>query len=233
MTAEIWQGDCRDLIPLLEDNSIRCVVTDPPYGVNFVSRRATTPEGKRWVAPVANDGNLDGAVDLFLEVMDLLAPKMMDPSELYVFTRWDIVDTWIGVVRSLERYGFKYKMMLVWAKGYPGQGDIDCNWGCGHELILYCKRGRREVPYRRSGIIAVDKLHASAHIHPTEKPVSLIETLIEMSTDPDDLVVDPFSGSGSGIVAAQQQGRRGIGMELEQRYVEAARGRLSQGDLFG
>jgi site-specific DNA-methyltransferase (adenine-specific) len=231
--SRIVQGDCRDLIDLhIPDGEVTCCITDPPYGVNFVSRRAATPQGKRWVAPVANDAGLDGALDLFAEVMANMAPKFANEAELYVFTRWDIVDVWMGAVRALEPYGFAYKMLLVWDKGIPGMGDIDSNWGCGHELILYAKKGRREVPYRRSGIIAVDKVHASEIVHPTEKPVGLLERFVEMSTNVGDLVVDPFAGSGSTVVAANRLGRVGVGFELDERYVTYARSRLEQGALF-
>lgn len=230
---EIWHGDSRVLAPkIAEHGPINCVVADPPYGVDFQSRRAETPEGKKYVADIANDGDLEVAIRTFDEVMDALLPLCAEQAELYVFTRWDIVGEWIEVVRRLDRHGFAYKMLLVWDKGIPGMGDIDANWGCGHELILYAKRGRRDVPYRRSGIIAVDKLGSKQHVHPTEKPVGLIEKLIEMSTDPGDLVVDPFSGSGSTSVAAQRLGRRSIGIELEERYVEVARQRLDQALLF-
>jgi adenine-specific DNA-methyltransferase len=222
---EIWHGDARELAHDLP-SPINCVITDPPYGVNFRSRRAETGDGKKFVSDVANDGDLKGAVELFHEVMAPIVPKMADDSDLYVFTRWDIVDTWMQAVRTLP--GINYKMLLIWDKGIPGMGDIDSNWGCGHELILYCKKGRRDVAYRRSGIIAVDKVHASRHIHPTEKPVPLLEVLIEMSTGRGDLVVDPFSGSGSTSVAAQRTGRRAIGIEMEDRYVQASRARLGE-----
>jgi DNA modification methylase len=210
-----------DLLP-----TPNCVITDPPYGVDFRSRRAETPEGKRWVADIANDKELDGAIALFHEVMFPICKAMPDNSDLYVFTRWDIVGEWITAVRALP--GFQYKMMLVWDKGIPGMGDIDSNWGCGHELILYCKKGRRDIPYRRSSIIAVDKVHATQHIHPTEKPVGLLEKLIEMSTDPGDLIVDPFSGSGSTVVAAQRTGRSAIGIEENEGFVLASRIRITQ-----
>ncbi len=228
MTAlihKIMQGDSLLLSHNLPSNQINCVITDPPFGVDFVSRRAVTPAGKEWAIPVQNDGDLDSAIILFNNVMDVVLPKCTTEAELYVFTRWDVVDEWIKQVRGLARHGFAYKMLLVWDKGIPGMGDIDSNWGCGHELILYCKRGRREVPFRRSSIIAVDKVHPSELIHPTEKPVALIEKLIEMSTNVGDLVVDPFAGSGSTVVAAMKQGRSGIGIELDPDHV------LSQGIL--
>lgn len=228
---EIWEGDSLELIPALPDG-INCVITDPPYGVNFVSRRAVTPGGKAWAIPVANDDTMAGAVALFRDAMDLLLPKCADEAELYVFTRWDIVGQWIVEMNLLEQYEFSYKMMLVWDKGIPGMGDIDANWGCGHEIILYCKRGRRDIKYRRSSIIAVDKVHPSELIHPTEKPVALLEKFIEMSTDPGDVIVDPFAGSGSTVVAAMRQGRNSIGIEKDSEHVRRARQRLTQPTMF-
>lgn len=226
-TQEIWHGDSRDLADQLPDG-INCFIEDPPYGVDFVSRRAETAAGKKFVAEIVGDVNLEQAIKLFDEVNDAILPKGAPECELYVFTRWDIVGEWIEAVRRLDRHGFAFKMLLVWDKGIPGMGDIDANWGCGHELILYCKRGRRDVHHRRSGIIHVDKLGSAQHIHPTEKPVGLIEKLIEMSTDPGDWVVDPFSGSGSTATAAMRLGRNAIGIEKDERYIVPSRRRLQQ-----
>lgn len=224
-TQEIWHGDSRELAGKVPDG-VNCIITDPPYGVGYRSRHATTPEGLRYVADVAHDGDLLMARGLFLEVMDELLPRTADECEMYVFTRWDIVGDWIETVRSLDKHGFTYKMMLVWDKGGPGTGDIDANWGCGHEIILYLKKGRRPIPSRRSGVIACDMVHPLKIVHPTEKPVPLLTTLIEMSTNPGDLIVDPFSGSGSTAVAAQRTGRSAIGIELEEHYAEIGLHRL-------
>lgn len=225
-TQKIIHADAREALAYLNpDRPIDCIITDPPYGANFWSRRAETPEGKSRVAKIENDGNVTDAIALFHEVMVPLVDHM-DEGDIYVFTRWDIVDVWMDAVKALP--GVQYKMLLIWQKGYPGMGDIDSNWGCGHELILYCKKGRREVAFRRSGIIAVDKVHTTGHIHPTEKPVPLLEQLINMSTKRGDLVVDPFSGSGSTAVAAQRTGRDAFGFELDERYIKPSRARLEQ-----
>jgi DNA modification methylase len=228
LNTTIQEAATRGQVP----DGIKCVCTDPPYGVNFRSRRAATPNGKKFVSDIENDGDLGEALELFDNVMDMVLPHCTDEAEMYVFTRWDIVGEWIEAVRKLDRHGFMYKMMLVWDKGIPGMGDIDSNWGCGHELILYAKRGRREVPYRRSAIIAVDKVHATRLIHPTEKPVPLLSKLIEMSTDPGDLVVDPFAGSGSTLAAAAELGREAWGTEPNREFYGRAKERLTETALF-
>lgn len=227
----IMFGDCRQLSPALEDKSIDCVITDPPYGVNYRSRSAVTAEGKKWVQEIANDADLTGAINLFHEAMaPIVKDKMKDNSDLYVFTRWDIVGEWIKAVEYLP--GIKYKMLLVWDKGSPGMGDIDANWGCGHELILYCKKGRRDVSYRRSGIISIERVPKTQIVHPTEKPVALLETFIEMSTKPGDTVLDLFSGSGSTSVAAKNTGRNSYAYEVDKDFYERSMARLEQGVLF-
>lgn len=227
MVNEIWHGDSRELAADLPDG-VNCVIIDPPYGVDYQSRRAQTPQGKKIVNDIEGDGDLEGAFDLFDGIMDAVLPKSADVCELYVFTRWDIVGDWIECVRRLTRHGFSYKMLLVWSKGYPGMGDIDCNWGCGHEIILYLKKGRRDVPERRSGVVTVNQVPAVHMIHPTEKPVDLMKRLISMSTDPGNLVVDPCSGSGATVVAAQRLGRNAIGIEKDIRYISDSRKRLEQ-----
>lgn len=213
----------------LDGETIQCIVADPPYGVNYRSRMAETPQGKRIVADIENDKNLEGALLMFHEIMvggfgGGLLSHLADDGELYVFTRWDVVDVWMKAVRELP--SIMHKMTLIWEKGDPGMGDIDANWGCGYEIILYAKRGRRDLPYRRSGIISVDKVRPRDMIHPTEKPVPLIEKLIEMSTNRGDLVVDPFSGSGATAVASQRLDRDCIAFESDAKYIPDSRARL-------
>lgn len=214
------------------DRPINCILTDPPYGVAYRSRHATTPQGQRWVQDVDNDATLEGALGLFQDVMDVLGPATSAEAELYVFTRWDIVGDWINAIHALSRHGFKYKMLLIWDKMEPGTGDIDNNWGCGHELILYAKKGLRRVPYRRSGVLHYHKVPPARIIHPTEKPVPLLEELLKISTKPGDLMVDPFSGSGASSVAAQRLGVDSIATELSRAHVENSRLRLESTSLF-
>lgn len=232
MPQEIWNGDCRELIADIEDD-IDCIITDPPYGMGFVSNMARTPKGKEYnKRAIEADGDLDGAITLFQEVMDLLIPKMADHSDLYVFTQWRILDKWMDAVKMLP--GITYNMLIVWEKGGPGMGDLRYSWGCGHELILYCKKGQRKPAFRRSSVIHVEKLYQGDMIHPTEKPVPLIEHFVKMSTDPGDLIVDPFGGSCSTAVAADRLGRDYIVIEKDPTFYDRARKRLETPamDLF-
>ena len=253
----IIHGDSRDMIPRIS-TPINCVLTDPPYGMDFQSNNTRLPESKKYSQKIEADGDPVAAVDLFHSVMGPIIPKMADQCEIYVFTAWHLLELWIPAVKDLNwlhpagpytaeegnrnfvidkfddepDHGITLKQMLIWDKGYPGLGDLEANWGCGHEIILYLKKGRRPIPKRRSGIIHVDKIPSGKNIHPTEKPVALLKELILMSTDPGDLIVDPFSGSGSTSVAAMECGRNSLAFEIDEQYIEPSRARLAQGGLF-
>jgi adenine-specific DNA-methyltransferase len=222
---EVWHGESQHRAVDLPDG-INCVITDPPYGVDFVSNSARRGASfEKYNNAIDNDGDPETAIENFMEVMNIIIPKLAENADIYIFTMWTVYPEWKTAVDLL---GLEVKQLLVWEKGYPGMGDLEHNWGCGHELIIYAKKGNRPVAYRRRAVITIDRVPGGKNIHPTEKPVSLLEMLIEMSTDPGDLVVDPYAGSGSTIWAAQRTGRLGIGIEMNQNYAEAANERLSQ-----
>jgi adenine-specific DNA-methyltransferase len=229
-TNIILHGDARVLGKTAITRPINAIITDPPYGVNFVSNSVRRKHSEKFTRAIAADQDPEAAILLFRQVMAPLLPLCADVCELYVFTNWNVLESWMPLVKRIP--GFELKQMLVWEKGYPGMGDIEYNWGCGHEIILYLKKGRRPVPYRRSGVLHVERLPTGKNVHPTEKPVQLLELLIGMSTDPGDLVVDPFSGSGSTAVAARNMERDSISFELDEEYARVGNERLNHHSLF-
>lgn len=226
----ILHGDSRLLIPEHVTRPINAIITDPPYGMDFQSNNTRLPDSKKFSRKIEDDNDPQKAIDLFASVMGKILPLCADECEMYVFTAWHVLDLWMPRLRKVP--GFELKQMLIWEKGYPGLGDLDGNWGCGHEIILYLKKGRRQVPYRRSGVIHVDKIASGKNVHPTEKPVQLIEELVKMSTDPGDFIIDPFSGSGSTSVAAMNLGRDSIAFDVDEEYVRVGNERLTEAPLF-
>lgn len=242
-TNIIVHGDSRVYVPKLH-TPINLVLTDPPYGMNVQMNSATSDEHKAVNQKIEGDEDVPGAIQLFHSVMGPIIPHLATEADLYVFTAWHVLEWWIPAVKLLNHVtesgevnyartnGIELKMMGIWDKGYPGKGDLEANWGCGYEPWLYLKKGRRPNPYRRSSIIACDKVPSGQNIHPTEKPVGLLERLIEMSTNPGDFIVDPFSGSGSTSVAAMQLGRDSLAFEIDERFIEKSRARLQIEGLF-
>jgi site-specific DNA-methyltransferase (adenine-specific) len=111
--------------------------------------------------------------------------------------------------------------VLIWDKGTVGMGDLAIPWfPCTEEIYVL---GSGFVGTRTS---AVMRCVLRNHFHPTEKPESLMCALIEKC--PPGVVLDPFMGSGTTLVAAKRLGRRAIGVEIEERYCEIAARRLQQ-----
>jgi adenine-specific DNA-methyltransferase len=225
----IIHGDSREYLPRIT-TPINCVIADPPYGMDFQSNNTRLPESKKFSQKIQGDETPEEAMNTFYSIMTAIIPHLATQAEVYVFTAWHVLDLWMPLVKTLPE--LELKQLLIWSKGYPGLGDLECNWGCGHEMILYLKKGRRPIPKRRSGIIHVDKLASGTNIHPTQKPTALLRQLIEMSTDVGDFVVDPYSGSGSTAVAAMELGRNSLGFETDEQYIEPSRARLRQGGLL-
>ena len=226
--SEIHYGDCREVLEGL-DVEIDCLLTDPPYGVDFQSTYGKDPDAReKYQAKIEDDEDPAKALQTFAETMDLVIPRLAETAELYVFSDWRVAPEWQTYLASLADRDVHLRQLLIWEKGYPGIGDVRYNWGCGHEFIYYLKKGKRKVPYRRVGVLHVDKVRPGTNIHPTQKPVELLKILIEYSTDPGQIVFDPFAGSGSTIVAAQETARIGIGIEKNEQYAKDAQARISQ-----
>jgi adenine-specific DNA-methyltransferase len=235
---QIWHGDSRIECQKFKPGRINCIVTDPPFGVDNISKSATTRAGKEYARKIAGDSTPEEALTLFSEVMDVLLPKTADECDLYIFTAHQVLERWIDMAKSdaMVKHGFVYKAILVWEKDGPGMGDLD-SWGQGHEFILYLKKGRRiNTDKRRSGVLHVPQIRPKDLIHPHEKPTPLLEMFLKQSTNPGDFVVDPFGGSGSLVRAARNVGRSAVGIEYDEKNYKLALDKLEGGegmDLFG
>lgn len=217
---------------LAAGRKVDCIITDPPFGVKYRSRRSVTKEHDDFVQDIDNDKDRDDAIPCFLDAIRNMEDVLADECDMYVFTRWDIYAEWVEAVSSLSDLGFKFKQLLVWDKGHVGMGDHDASWTASHEMILYCKKGRNLLNKQRSSVLRFDRPDYSTRIHPTEKPVSLLSVFIKISTRPDALIADPFAGSASTLVAAEQTGRSAIGVEKDMKFYDLAMRRLSQSLLF-
>jgi adenine-specific DNA-methyltransferase len=224
---QFWQGDSIDLSSKFRPGSIDCIITDPPFGVDNQSNMATTAEGKANATKIANDETPEIAIKVFNEVMDALLPRTADNTDLYVFTSGQVLKEWLQVADDLGRHGFRrVGHPLIWEKEGPGMGNLDA-WGIGYEFIIFLKKGnRKRSAERRNGVLRYPQIRPGDLIHPHEKPLGLLGELIRHSTDARDFIVDPFGGSGSTVLAARDQGRSAVGIELDPIRHEKANRRL-------
>lgn len=202
----LYHGDCRYLRYWLDADIL---VTDPPYGIAYQSNWTKTQKNR----PIAGDGDP--------EIRDE-ALRLWGERPAIVFGRWDAPRPAATRAR------------LIWDKGEsPGMGDLKMPWGRSDEEIYVLGKG---FAGPRGGSVLRSKVQSVADKtrpnHPTPKPVGLMELLIAKC--PPGVIADPFAGSGSTLVAAKLQGRKVIGVELDERYCEMAAQRLAQDALpFG
>ena len=209
----IYHGDCRDLLPTL-GTSVDVVVTDPPYAIPTVI--AQTRQATR------NFGDLSIPERYFRDWLADLDRCLTLRSRLFVFCNQT---SYPVLFRSF--YSACDVQLLVWDKGRIGMGR---DFRKTFELIAYARKFGAD-PIARDGtahedILEFAPLSSEERIHPAEKPVEMLAYLIGRCGD--GIVLDPFSGSGSTLVAAKSLGRLGIGIEIEEKYCEIAAKRLSQ-----
>jgi DNA modification methylase len=200
----LYHGDCLEIEEWLAGDVL---VTDPPYGITYVSNWSKYA----FTRPIIGDNDS--------QMRDLALRAWGDRPAL-IFGTWKVP----------RPHNTRHR--LIWAKGdSPGMGDLALPWGPGEEEIYVLGDGWKGK--RTSNVITVPTIPAqAAHRpeHPTPKPLPLMETLIEKS--PLGVVVDPFAGSGSTLLAARNQGRTAIGVEIEELYCDLIASRLAQGVLL-
>lgn len=226
MIDEVFMGDCRDMMREIPDGSVKMLLTDPPYGVDHESNFG---KGEDTKVRLDGDGDLAEALALWADVLTLAAPKLAPEAEVYVFTSIKVYEAFKSLTEDiLNTFGFEWKMTIIWEKGWPGLGDLAGNWPYSYEMIMYFKRGRHPLPERRSSVIAIDRVRSTEMIHPTEKPVALLEHLIRLSTNEGETVLDPFGGSASTFVACQKMGRHCWTAETNPVFQKRITERLAQ-----
>ena len=123
--------------------------------------------------------------------------------------------------------GFSVKSVIVWDRMVHGMGDLKSAFAPRYDVCIFAVKGSYAFPNSRPiDVIQCQRLDGSKLTHPNEKPVELMQKLIDATTKPDDLILDPFAGSGTTLVAALQSGRRYMGVELSPQHYETARRRL-------
>ena len=210
------QGDSLQILQELKDECIDIVLTDPPYGINYVSNRSIY-EDTITKRGLLNDGKID-AFDLLDKTCQILLNKTAKNAHLYFFCSWSVFSSFEAII---SKY-FTIKTPIIWDKGNKGSGDLENDWGNQTEIILFCVKGKKLINKRRGNIISVPRLHTSKMIHPTQKPVELLKEILEVSYLENDFIVDPFMGSGSTIKACQDINAKCLGVELDEEMFQIA-----------
>lgn len=206
-------GDCLDVLRTLPDGCVDAVVTDPPYGINLRDNSQGGRYGRSrpaWENHIAGDENTEAGAF----VVEWCRAKKL-PTVVFASPRLP----WAGDWSSL----------LVWDKGgaVGGGGDVRRCWKKTWELIQVARTGELRGK-RDAAVLRYTALPSLSKIHPAAKPVELMRYLIRQTTDPGDLILDPFAGSGTTGVAAALEGRRCLLVEKEPTYAALCRARVAE-----
>lgn len=245
----LYLGDCRELLPLLP--AVDFIFTDPPYGHNnnngdlihnwekALGRPLDCGSNPR---PIANDGAQETAE--LIEWFFAQLPRLLRPGSCCCccgggggpdpqFARWSL---------EIDKH-LDFKQMVVWDKGPMGMG---WHYRRSYETVLVAQRKGAACKWHtesdsieniiRPGYLGIRKIIPQAVDHPTPKPPELARHFIRLHTREGETVLDPFMGGGSTGVAAVKEGRKFIGVELDQRWFELSAKRIreayAQPDMF-
>jgi len=220
------EGNAWDAIDDFEDDSFDAIITDPPYSVlNYQMQTGSTrPRNlkKGW-----DFETKDIDEELFSKMLRVLKPG----GHFFCFMpacKHDTIDYIYEQVKLAEKAGFTFNSQWVWDKGVISLGY---NGRPRHELIMFFSKGKRRMTSDRSipDVLAYRRLMSlKKKIHQTEKPVDLIAELVKFTTDPGDIILDPFAGSFSLGSACRKLGRHAIGIELSKDYINASWNRMKE-----
>jgi len=202
----VLQGDCVNVMRQFRSGSVDFVLTDPPYLAHYRSRDGRT---------VANDNDAAWLKPAFAEIFRVLCRDSFCVS----FYGWHQADKFIAAWREA---GFRLAGHLTFTKRYPSTERF---LRYHHENAYLLAKGNPSQPSQRIPDVLEWK-YSGNKLHPTQKPLCVLTPLIQSFSCPSDIVLDPFCGSGSTLVAAREMGRRYIGIELSKTYFELAEQRL-------
>lgn len=221
-----WWVVCADnaeVLPTLPDKSVAHVITDPPFEAeaHTLQRRAKREGGLMNPKP--------------LSFSALTEPDRVFVSEQFarMTQRWALAFCQVEAVNrwseTLVRAGMNTKRIGVWVKPDAMPQFSGDRPGMGYESIVFAHAPGRSR-WNGGGRVAVfthNKNSGGKHDHETQKPLPLMLELVELFTDPDEVILDPFAGSGTTGVACLRLGRRFIGIEKDEKYAAIARERLA------
>lgn len=240
---DLYNGDCLEVMKQIQSKSVDCIVSDPPYGVNF----------KNNFYDDSTENVFKAVPEWFLEWHRIL----QDDSFLYLFVGVKTIHKWIqagidagftykniiasrsfnnGAIRSPSNFGFQFQPIVVFNKG-NGRKMNSVDFIPTSESWAKDKRNKNPKEYTYDYPNWIKSEWAFANVksgnqsfHPNEKNVDLIKFLIELSSNENEVILDPFMGSGTTGIACKNLNRNFIGIELDENYFEIAKKRIAETD---
>jgi DNA modification methylase len=204
----VIHGDCIEHMKSFPHKSVDFILTDPPYITRHRSRDNQT---------VRNDDNTAWLAPSFAEMYRVLKPDACAVS----FYGWNKVDLFF---QAWKQAGFRIGGHIIFRKRYASNARY---LEYRHEAAYLLIKGTPALPAAPLPDV-MDWTYTGNRLHPTQKSIAILKPIIEAFSKRGDLILDPFAGSGSTCVAAQQIGRAYIGIELDPTHHRTACSRVSR-----
>ena len=235
----LYNDDCITVLDNMIQNgdTVDMIFTDPPYRVT--SRGNAGNSGGMLQKKINKAGRVFEHNDIEIEVyLPKFYKVLKETGHCYIMTNHKNLTHFLKVIDEWKdpdtNEGFHFIKSLIWDKGNKIMGQFYMNQ---FEYILFLRKGagKKINNCGASDLISVPnkktKDETGKNIHDTEKPVDLCKILIENSSNPNEIVFDPFMGVGSCGIAAKQLGRKFIGIELDNSYYEIAKSRIESAEV--
>lgn len=236
LEMKLLNGDCLTEMNKLEDNSIDLILTDPPYNLGlFMTNRQTNLKKMRdnfFGSAGWDDLDVIDWTKLMTEFFSESSRTLKKGGAILIFMSVIKVETLINIA---TQYGFYYKTTGIWHKTNPMPRNMNLHFVNSNECWIYFIKEKRtgtfnnerlELDFIQSSVTPKsEKKHGS---HPTQKPVKVMEHFVKLLTNENEIILDPFMGSGSTAVAALQNNRDFIGVELAPEYFDIVNKRVNE-----
>lgn len=222
---ELYNGDSLEIMNKMEKESVDVIITDPPYNISRDNNFKTM--GRAGI----DFGEWDKDFDL-ISWIEIAQPLLKRGGNIVIFNDWKNMT---NITKALEENGFEIKDLIRWEKTNPMPRNRDRRFITDYEVAVWAvKKGAKwtfnridesyERPEIKCGI--TPKSEKKLGSHPTQKPIAVMEWLVQRLTNEDDLVLDPFTGCGSTGIACLKSNRKFVGIELDKDYFDIAKNRI-------
>lgn len=227
--ADIYHIDCMEKMREMHQRgqTVNHIITDPPYSISTENQFHTMRKPRKGVDFGDWDWNFDPT-----EWLNLAFPILDKNGSLIIFCSYKFISE---ISNKIEQLGGVVKDILVWQKSNPMPRNITRRYVQDMEFAIWAVKSKKSkwvfhkpdnVPYQRAFFQTPTLLGNERTSHPTQKPIALMKNIVQIHTNSDDLIFDPFMGVGSTGVAALLLNRRFIGCEREKEWFDLASKRL-------
>jgi len=240
---KLYHGDCFEFLPKLENDSVDCIITDPPY---FLSNDGITCKSGKMVS--VNKGKWDrreGFEEIYSFNLNWIEEsyRVLKPGgTLWVSGTFHNIYTIGSIIDSIK--DFRILNNITWVKTSPPP-NLSCRFFThSTETILWIRKGQKTKHYFNYKLMKEinggkqmkdvwtigrpKKIEKEFGKHPTQKPEELIERIIDSSTQENDTILDMFNGSGTTGVVSIRKNRKYIGIEMDKDYIELTKKRIKK-----